>query len=156
MLHVESLAPTLRSTPDAAVLKALPAAKDGLQPPVRLIEMTFRTVELDGRNLWREPENVAVGQLAESVRLADLRTKSELYIRNIAPWISVGQEESYQVPILQSKIQGYLAQACKKLRRPEPACRLDLSRGEYGIRCYLGRIKPTDHVYTQDLVSDSR
>ena len=94
--------------------------------------------------------------MVEAVRLADLRAKPELKINNISPWIAVGSDASCQVPILQKKIQNYLAQACKTLKRAVPECRLDLSHGAYGIRCYLGRTKPTDHVFDEDFVSDSR
>ena len=111
---------------------------------------------MDGRNLWREPQDVAVAQLAEALRLADLRGKSELYICNIAPWIKVGQADTGQVPIIQDKILRYLQAASQQLDRDVPACRLDLRHGEFGIRCYLGRMKPTDHVYEEDLFSDSR
>ncbi|MGR3290387.1 MAG: hypothetical protein ACU0C9_04235, partial [Paracoccaceae bacterium] len=79
-----------------------------------------------------------------------------LKINNITPWIAVGNLESRQIPIIQKKIEHRLASACKQIRRPVPDSRLDLTHGVYGIRCYLGRTKPTDHVYDEDLLSDSR
>ncbi len=156
MLHFENLAPTLGTVPSSALFQGNPNLKNVSNKSAPLIKVSFRTVELDGQNLWREPEDVVVGQLAEAIRLADRRDMTELKINNIAPWIAVGDADSCQVPILQKKIQQKLEIACERVKRPMPECRLDLSHGDYGIRCYLGRIKPTDHVYEEDFVSDSR
>lgn len=121
-----------------------------------LIKVGFKSIELNGHNLWRDPENVAIGQLAEAIRLADQHQRSELNINNITPWIKIGREETAQVPIIQDKIQRHLNAACIKLQRAIPECRLDLSQGEFGIRCYMGRFKPSDHIFEEDMVSDSR
>ena len=160
MLHIESQAPTTNPIADSDFFRngsqTLPFSKGKSSSSSQLIEMTFRAVELDGQDLWREQTDGMIGQLAEASRLADLRDKTELKINNFAPWIEVGCHESCQVPILQQKIQRSLAAACKKLKRRVPASRLSLARGQYGIRCYLGRNKPTDHVYDEDFASDSR
>jgi len=156
MLHVENLVLASGSATQATYMPSPSSPKHHAAASTRLIEMSFRAVELDGRNLWREPEDVAVGQLAEAIRLADLRGKPELKINNITPWIAVGNLESRQIPIIQKKIEHRLASACKQIRRPVPDSRLDLTHGVYGIRCYLGRTKPTDHVHDEDLLSDSR
>lgn len=156
MLHVESIAPSPSSATESKLVNKSADPKGIAATAFRLIEVRFRSVELDGRNLWREPAEVAIGQLAEAVRLADLRGKSELMINNITPWIAVGHADSCKIPVIKRNIQTCLYKACKKTNRPVPECRLDLTRGEYSIRCYLGRTKPTDHVYDEDLVSDSR
>ncbi len=155
MLHVETLSPTLGSVPASPLFQGAPKTREA-DAPGRLIEISFRSVELDGRNLWREPADVVVGQLAEAVRLADLHDMVELNINNITPWIAVGDADSCQVPILQKKLMQKLKLACERIKRPMPASRLNLSHGEYSIRCYLGRFKPTDHVYDEDFLSDSR
>ncbi len=122
----------------------------------QMFELGFQSIEMDAANLCSVPEDVAIGQLAEAIHLADQRAKPELNINNIAPWINVGQKEAAQVPIIQDKIQQQLAAACLKLKRAIPECRLDLRQGEFGIRCYMGRFKPTDHIFEEDLISDSR
>jgi len=121
-----------------------------------LFDMTFQAVEMDGSNLWRESEEVLVGQLVEAVRLADLRQKSELNINNITPWVKIGEQQTGQVANVQKNIQTALVVACNKLNRVAPECRLNLYRGEFGIRAYMGRGKPTDFVFEEDLISDSR
>ncbi|MEE9388313.1 MAG: hypothetical protein V3U96_06855 [Paracoccaceae bacterium] len=156
MLHFETLSPTLGSNATAGMMHVHPQAKNQPSPNSQLIEISFRSVEFNGQNLSRELDDVIVGQLVEAVRLSDLRDKNEMNINNIAPWVEVGHEDSCQVPILQKKIQKNLERACAQLKRPVPECRLNLSRGEFSIRCYLGRNKPTDHIYNEDLVSDSR
>ena len=122
----------------------------------RMFEMTYQAVEMDGRNLWREKRAAAVSQLVEAVRLADLRGKAELYICDITPWIKVGQADTGQVPIIQDRIQENLRIACEQIGREMPVCRLDLRRGEFGIRCYLGKNRPVDFIHAEDLISDSR
>jgi len=156
MFQAQVLSPTAPTTvPSASLLASMDIRQDAVVAP-RIFEMTFRAVEMDGRNLWREQSEVAVGQLAEAMRLADLRGKPELYINDITPWITVGQADTGQVPIIQDRIMRSLRTACKQIKRDMPVCRLDLRRGEFGLRCYLGRTKPSDHVYEEDLISDSR
>lgn len=156
MLQAEVLSPPAPTTvPPVSMLDSMEIRHSAVVAP-RMFEMTFRAVEMDGRNLWREPAEVAIGQLAEAMRLADLRGKPELYINDITPWITVGQADTGQVPIIQDRIMRSLRAACKQIKRDMPVCRLDLRRGEFGIRCYLGRMKPSDHVYEEDMISDSR
>lgn len=142
-----------------AAVRALPSAT---QPAKRVaahvsfLEIKFRSIDVDGTNLWREHHDVAIGQLAEALRQADLHGKPELNIDNISPQISVGDADTAQIPIIQRKIERFLAAASKKLNREMPVCRLDLHNGQFGIRCYLGRMKPTDFIFGEDLMSDSR
>ena len=126
----------------------------GLLP--RQFEMTYQSVEIDGSSFYRDGQDVVVAQLAEALRLADLRGKQELFIANIAPWIRVGQDDTGKVPIIQDRIETRLRAACERLQREMPVCRLDLNRGEFGIRCYLGKNRPTDYIHEEDLFSDSR
>jgi len=156
MLQAEVLSPTVAQTgPMASILPSADADGAAVLAP-RVFELTYLAVEMDARDLWREKQALVVAQFVEALRLADLRGKQELYLDNIAPWIKVGQADTGQVPIIQDKIQRHLDTACQQMGREMPVCRLDLRHGTFGIRCYLGRTKPTDHVYEEDLISDSR
>lgn len=128
----------------------------GATPMSKRVNLTFQAVEFEGVDIYHQSDESAVSHLAEALRLAETRGKSELKINNITPWIKVGEDETGQVPIIQNEIERKLAIACKKLRHNIPECRLDLHRGEFAIRCYLGRMKPSDHIYEEDLMSDSR
>ncbi len=119
-------------------------------------EITYQAIEIDGRTLARDQADTVIARLGEALRIAQLRSKSELYIDNIAPEIRVGQSDTGQVPIIQDRILAHLRAACEEAGREMPTCRLDLRHGHFGIRCYLGRAKPTDYVYEQDLFSDNR
>ena len=156
MLPAEAIAPTTSRNAPAGRLEPEHAGASALAQLPRLLAMTYSTVTMDGRNLWREHADVAVAQLSEALRLADLRGKQELLIENITPWIEVGQPETGRVPVIQKRIERHLAAACRRIGRDEAVCRLDLNRGIFSIRCYLGRMKPTDYVYEEDLISDSR
>ncbi len=118
--------------------------------------ITYSAVEMDGQNLWREQAQVAYRQFGEAIRLAELRGKSELLICNIAPWIKIGIDDTSQVPEIEHHILEILAAACQFLGRQMPECRLDLRHGEFGIRCYMGRDMPSDHIFEEDWLSDSR
>ncbi|PHQ97532.1 MAG: hypothetical protein COB40_04330 [Marinosulfonomonas sp.] len=155
MIHAEAVSPINATTfPVGSIQK--PVKPTGTATCTKKFKVAFQSVEFDGRGLWHEEDPVAVSQLAEALRSAASRGKSELNINNITPWIIVGEDETRQVPIIQQNIQRNLAAACEKLGREVPETRLDLQRGEFAIRCYLGRIKPTDHIYAEDLISDSR
>jgi len=156
MLHAEALSPI---APIPAPLAALqvPANLAISEPDApRMFEVTFSAVEMDGQNLWREQAEVAFGQFGEAIRLAELRGKSELLICNIAPWIKIGIDDTSQVSEIELHILKILSAACQFLGRRMPECRLDLRHGEFGIRCYMGRDMPSDHVFEEDLLSDSR
>jgi hypothetical protein len=156
MLQAEVLSPmTTKSASFASILPTKGHEDSSVVSP-QLFELTYQAVEMDARDLWREKQDIVVAQLVEAVRLAELRGKQELYLCNITPWIKVGQADTGQVPIIQDKILDHLRLACEKLEREMPVTRLDLRQGEFGVRCYLGRMKPTDHVYEEDWLSDSR
>lgn len=156
MLHAEAISP----------IAAIPAPLHALQIPAdiaisepeapRMFEVTFSAVEMDGQNLWREQAKIAFGQFGEAIRLAEIRGKSELLICNIAPWIKIGIDDTSQVTEVENHILEILSAACQFLGRRMPECRLDLRHGEFGIRCYMGRDKPSDHLFEEDLLSDSR
>ena len=57
---------------------------------------------------------------------------------------------------IETQILDILADVCTKLGHEMPVCRLALQNGEFSIRCYLGRDKPTDHVFGEDWLSDTR
>ena len=61
MLHVESLSPTLNARSGPGYFQASPDFKNGVPSPVQLVETSFRAVELDGRNLILQSEDVVVG-----------------------------------------------------------------------------------------------
>ncbi len=127
----------------------------GVHTP-RLLGMNYSAVEMDGRNLLREQDNVVVAQLCEAMRLADLRGKEELLIENITPWVKVGRTDTSKVPVVQDKIERLIQAACRQIGRASPVCRLDLRHGIFNIRCYLGRTRPSDFVHDEDMLSDSR
>ncbi|HHS89516.1 MAG TPA: hypothetical protein ENJ26_04030 [Rhodobacteraceae bacterium] len=156
MLQAEALTPTPTHAFSSGETRHSPNAALSVALAPRLLSMNYMAVEMDGRNLLRGPEDVAVAQFCEALRLADLRGKEELLVENIAPWVKVGHTDTSRVPIVQDKIERYIAAACRKIGRDIPVCRLDLRHGVFNIRCYLGRMKPSDFVHDEDLISDSR
>jgi len=156
MYEAAAFSPTATTAVPAAILQRTGGVNNPVPPAPGPMEVSFRSVEIEGRNLTHEPHEIVVDQLADAIRLADLRRKPELNINDITPLIEVGDADAAQVPIIQQNIQDKLMLACKKMKRPLPECRLDLSHGKFNIRCYLGRTKPSDHIFAHDLVSDSR
>lgn len=120
------------------------------------LRVTHSTVSLNGKNLWREPVETALSQIIEAIRLAELRGKSEMMLLNVTPWVNIGDGEITNVLETQTRVEELLAKACARLKRDVPEIRLSLRGGEFDIRCYLGREKPTDHIFEDDWVSDSR
>ncbi len=161
MMNAEIRAPIAPSPNRSAAGGRIPPARP-TRPSIpaslasNLFSITYMAVEMDGRNLWKERAEVAVAQLCEAIRLADLRGKSELLIEDIAPWIGVGQADTRRVPVIQERIERHLEAACRELGHDMPVCRLDLNRNRFALRCYLGRMKPTDYLHPEDLFSDNR
>ncbi len=155
MIQAEAVSPN-----DATIISAgsfqEPVKPTRVTAALKKFKVAYQSIEFDGCGLWHEQDQVAVNQLAEALRVAEAHGKFELNINNFTPWIKIGEDETKQVPIIQQDIQRNLATACEKLGRDIPESRLDLQRGEFAIRCYLGRTKPTDHIYEEDLISDSR
>ena len=122
----------------------------------QMFTVTMSSVTMDGSNLWREPVEVAFGQLMEGIRLAELRGKSEMVICNIALDTIAGERDATIVVEAQEEIEDIIEDVSKRLGREMPECRLNLRAGEFDIRCYLGREKPSDYVFEDDMISDSR
>lgn len=120
------------------------------------VSVSFSSIEIDGRHLQSDPKEVSVSRLSEAMRLAQLHNKEELMIANFAPGTNSGDDSAKNVPLVMREIQNMLAIACEGDMRGTPESRLDLHRGEYGLRCYLGRTKPTDFIFAEDRLSDSR
>lgn len=156
MLQAETLSPLAASPAPFARTQARPArpTRHGHGEP--MFHTTPHALCMDGCHLAREDHAVALGLLQEAIRLAELRGKSELLIGNIAPWARPGESDLSRVPEMQSRIEEILAEACARLGREMPQTRLSLHFGEFHIRCYLGREKPTDHIHEEDWLSDSR
>jgi len=156
MLQTEILS-THATRPAPSVIglepKRLPPTQKSPEP---IFETTPRAIRMDGSHLSRELHEVAVGQMVEALRMAEFRKRSELLICNIAPWVKVGKSDVTRVPETQDRVMQILSDACDYLGRDIPEARLTLHFGEFDIRCYLGREKPTDHVYEEDWISDSR
>ncbi len=122
----------------------------------KMFHTTPHALCMDGRHLARENHDVALAQLQEAIRLAELHGKSELLIGDIAPRARPGEGDPAQVPEVQGRIEEILAEACARLGREMPETRLSLHFGKFHIRCYLGREKPSDHIHEEDWLSDSR
>lgn len=156
MRQAETLSPLSASPASLAGTPTDPArpARHGHGEP--MFHSTPHAMYMDGRHLTREDHDVALGQLQEAIRLAELRGKSELLISNIAPWARPGESDLSRVPEMQERIEDILAEACARLGREMPETRLSLHFGEFHIRCYMGRERPTDHIHEEDWLSDSR
>jgi|GEM_PF-3258093 len=131
------------------------AVKHVVQPEPTFT-VTYSAVVMDGSNMWRESCELAVAHVMEAVRLTELRGKNELLITNITPWVEVGADDATEITLQQEKFEEALKKVCQRLKRDMPEIRLSLRAGEFDLRCYLGTEKPTDHIYEDDWVSDSR
>ena len=109
-----------------------------------LVKVTWSSVELAGAELADEPFDFAVSQVVEALRLAKSNDKEELIIANIAPFAMVGSAEVSEV---QASLEKVVTEAFDRLGDERPEIRLSLRGSEYDLRCYLGRIKPTDYVF---------
>ena len=111
------------------------------------LELATFAVQMDGSNLWREHEEISLHHMIEAVRLAQRNGKSELLIYNITPWFRIGEGDVTQVTEIQNKIVAQLTDACRRIGQDLPETRLSLRNGEFDVRCYLGREKPTDYYF---------
>jgi hypothetical protein len=143
------------SVPPAAFMTPLGEAAPAVLPEPTF-EVTHSSVRMDGRNLWREPFASALDHVIEAIRVAELRGKSELLMSDVTPWVKIVKGEISNVPETQKHVEELISRACARLKRDIPEIRLTLRGGEFDIRCYLGREKPSDHVFEDDWNSDSR
>ena len=112
-------------------------------------ELATISVQMDGSNLWREHEELSLHRLIEAVRFAHRNGKSELLICNITPWFRIGEGDVTQVTEIQNRIVSQLTNACRRIGQDIPETRLSLRNGEFDIRCYLGREKPSDFFFEE-------
>lgn len=145
----------ITSVPPSALLTTLGNASPAVLPKPGF-EVTHASIWMDGSNLWRESTEAAVSQIIEAIRLAELRGKSDLLMSNVTPWVKINKGEIFNVPETQERVEKLLVKACARLKREVPEIRLTLRGSEFDIRCYLGREKPSDHVFEDDWNSDYR
>ena len=156
MLLVETPSGTTNRHLAGSSLSKRPNAKSLHLVTPKTISVTFSSVEMDGRHLINDPKEVSVARLAEAMRLAQMHEKEVLMITNFAPGTKTCDQAAAKVPLIMREIQEMLELACADTLRGVPESRLDLHGGEYGLRCYLGRTKPTDFIFAEDRLSDSR
>lgn len=156
MLADHALATATISTVPPTAFVSMPRPDLPVAMPEPAYEVTHSAICMDGSNLWREPTDTALVHVIEAIRLAELRGKSELVMLNITPWIKIRSGEITNVPETQELLEGLLTRACNRLKCDMPEIRLTLRGGEFDLRCYLGREKPSDHVFEDDWTSDSR
>ncbi len=120
------------------------------------LSISFSAIEIEGADMCHDPKEVSVARIAEAMRLARVHGKEELMIADITPEIHTDQPDACQVPLIKKEIEAFLQAACTDDGFEMPECRLDLHGGQFGLRCYLGRTKPTDFIFAEDRLSDSR
>lgn len=156
MLYAGTIpAGALSSVPPSAFMPSLSEVTPAVLPEPKF-EVTHSSVCMDGSNLWRESFDAALTHVIEAIRLAELRGKSELLMSDVTPWVKIDKGEISNVPETQERVEELVAKACARLKRDVPEIRLTLRGSEFDIRCYLGREKPSDHVFEDDWNSDSR
>lgn len=156
MLYAAGPSPDAHTSvpPSAFMTDNRTASTAVLSEPV--FEVTHSSVIMDGSNLWRETFESALSHVIEAIRLAELRRKTELLMSNVTPWVKIENDEITNVPETLERVEELLAKACTRLKREMPEIRLTLRGAEFDIRCYLGREKPSDHIFEDDWNSDSR
>lgn len=137
-------------------MRETPAIRNRVSPLPKSVSISFSAIEIDGSNFNCDPKEVTIERLAIALRLAKMHGKQELMIENIAPAVHTSEAAGSRVPLLKKEIESYLEAACSKSNGDTPECRLDLHNGSFGLRCYLGRMKPTDFIFAEDHLSDSR
>lgn len=156
MLYAGPMSPdTNSSVPPSAFMNKSDKSSSAVLPDPSF-EITYSSVCMDGSNLWRESFDSALIHVIEAIRLAELRGKSELLMLDVTPWVKIQNGEISNVPETQERVEELLVKACARLRRDVPEIRLTLRGSKFDIRCYLGREKPSDHVFEDDWNSDSR
>lgn len=156
MLHADSHnSMPLADVPPSAFMP-MPRASEADKFAEPDLRVTHSTICLNGKNICQQPTEVSLAQVIEAIRLAELRGKNELVLLNVTPWVNIMQGKITNVPETQIRIEELMNKACMRLKRDVPEVRLSLRGGEFDVRCYLGREKPTDHVFEDDWNSDSR
>jgi len=156
MQHAGTLPTDAITSIPPSVMLSSPRDLSPVVLPEPSFEVTHSSVRMDASNMWRESTYSALSQIIEAIRLAELRGKSEMLMSNVTPWVKINKGEIFNVPETLERVEELLVKACARLKRDVPEIRLTLRGSEFDIRCYLGREKPSDHVFEDDWNSDSR
>jgi len=146
MMHA-AVARRVPSDSDPYALQNATPIQHRTTSPRRGILVSWSCVELQGPDLTDCDYDIAVSLVVEAFKAAKAHDKDELLISNIAPDAPVGSPE---VTEFQIGVEELVTEAVARLGRELPEMRLSLGAAKYDLRCYLGRNKPTDHLFDQE------
>lgn len=131
----------------AGVFRHTPRKQKTVSHRQSMLKVTWSSVEMDGEQLAQERFDLSVSTVIEALKTARSNDRDELLISDFAPDALVGSAE---VSELQEIIEHIVNEACSRTGRDAPEMRLSLRGNKYDLRCYLGRMKPTDFLFDPD------
>lgn len=111
---------------------------------------TLSAVSVDWALLRDSSRRVALSFFVRAIKFCQESQKEEFVVANIVPWIRVGRDNPSAVMQAQNDIVAIFMEAIAGRRRDIPEFRLNLRRGEFDVRFYLGKEKPTDCHFDDD------
>ena len=102
---------------------------------------------------WSEIRDVPRSEIRQCLsRMISLCTetgKDEVVIENIVPSFKVGRDDPGQILSVQDEIVALFSEAMMGADGELPEFRLGLRRGEFEVRFYMGRTRPTDFDFIE-------
>jgi hypothetical protein len=115
-----------------------------------LIEKTIYEVSVGWSQFWTYSNGCLGGAFSELIEYCRETGKDELLIRNIAPASKVGPNDTATVLAVQKAIVAFVCDTITKCGMDKPESRLALRQGQFDIRFYLGKQKPTNFLCEED------
>lgn len=111
------------------------------------LKLTWSAVEVEGASLTNAASEAGIAHAIDALAMARDNSREEVIVTNIASGVAVGTAE---VSELHQKCDRIMAKAAARLGQEAPEMRLSLRGGEYDLRCYVGRTRPTDFSFDSD------
>lgn len=114
------------------------------------LEETRKAISFNWMQINNWPRQEIISGFVQAITRCQQTRKEELVLRDIAPESRIGRDDPSQVVEIHDRITGLFSEAVNSLMRDIPQVRLNLNRGQFDMRFYIGREIPRDCIYDEE------
>lgn len=142
--------PATRKTKDRSNRKSRKPIRPDHMPTRLVMDETLHTISLDWAQLSNSTHQDVISGFVQAIIYCRNTQKEELVLRDIAPASKIGRDDPSQVVALYDQILHMFTEAFFLAGRDVPEVRLNLNRGQFDLRFYMGREIPRDCSYEDE------
>ena len=119
--------------------------------PIHLdFEETLNAISFDWIQLNNASHQDMIAAFVQATTYCLEKNKEELVLRDIAPNSQIDHDNPSKIVEVHDRLTRMFGEAFTSLDRDIPEVRLNLNRGQFDLRFYMGKDIPRDYSYDDD------